>query len=263
MNFRTLRADEIECRVSQINEKGLALLLYKNARVDMDILDETVGAENWQRAHFRDNANCAVSIWNGTQWVSKEDTGTESNTEAEKGLASDSFKRACVNWGIGRELYSAPFVWINAKDCTITQGRNGKPQCYDRFSVAAIEYDERRRISSLAIRNNKTGKICFEWYGAILSKNVKNAPQNATKNVTAPPVPEKRDFRADLVEVMDEITGGDPKNIATGLHYWSGGAYTTVEQIPDAELPKFIELAENHYSQKHGGVPYVYKRKEN
>lgn len=92
--IRTLTAREIECRVAQIGKtgKGLSLLLYKNARVDMDILDETFGSMNWQRHHSRDNANCVVSIWDEDkkQWIDKEDTGTESNTEAEKGLASDS-----------------------------------------------------------------------------------------------------------------------------------------------------------------------------
>ena len=100
MKFRDLKADEIDVRVGIATDKGISLLLYKNARVDMDILDETVGAENWQRFHSRDNANCIVQIWdeNKKQWISKEDTGTESNTEKEKGLASDSFKRACFNW---------------------------------------------------------------------------------------------------------------------------------------------------------------------
>ena len=114
MEFRTLNASEIEVRPATINQKGLTLLLYKDARVDQNILDETVGCMNWQRSHTRDNANCIVSIWDSEKgmWVSKEDTGTESYTEKEKGLASDSFKRACFNWGIGRELYSAPFIWI-------------------------------------------------------------------------------------------------------------------------------------------------------
>ena len=108
MNFRLLKASEISCRVNTINEKGLTLLLYKDARVDMDVLDEAVGCMNWKKEYTRDNRNCIVSIWDKEkkEWVSKEDTGTESNNEAEKGLASDSFKRACVNWGIGRCLYS-------------------------------------------------------------------------------------------------------------------------------------------------------------
>lgn len=127
MKFRDLRADEIDVRVAQVSEKGCSLLLYKDARCDMNILDETVGSENWQRHHSRDNANCTVSIWDAEkqQWISKEDTGTESNTEKEKGLASDSFKRACFNWGIGRELYTAPFIWINAKDMNISD-KNGR-----------------------------------------------------------------------------------------------------------------------------------------
>jgi hypothetical protein len=110
--FRTLRADEIDCRIAQVKETGLSLLLYKDARCDQNILDEVVGPFNWKREHTRDNRNCIVSIKNPEtgEWVSKEDTGTESNTEKEKGLASDSFKRACFNWGIGRELYTAPFV---------------------------------------------------------------------------------------------------------------------------------------------------------
>ena len=102
LKFRKLKADEIECRVQSIKATGLVLLLYKDARVDQNILDETVGAMNWQRKHTRDNANCIVSIYDDDKkmWVEKEDTGTESNTEKEKGLASDSFKRACFNWGM-------------------------------------------------------------------------------------------------------------------------------------------------------------------
>lgn len=102
--FRTLRADEIDARVGTAKDggKGVSILLYKDARCDQNILDETVGPYNWQRSHSRDNANCVVSIWDKEkqQWISKEDTGTESKTEAEKGLASDSFKRACFNWGM-------------------------------------------------------------------------------------------------------------------------------------------------------------------
>lgn len=166
MMFRLLKADEIECRVAQINEKGLSLLLYKNARTDQDILDETVGAMNWQRSHTRDNANCIVSIWDKEKqlWISKEDTGTESNTEKEKGLASDSFKRACFNWGIGRELYSAPFIWISADKANIEPVKGlGKYKCKDTFYVAQIFYDDKRNIVKLAINNAKTRKNVFAW----------------------------------------------------------------------------------------------------
>lgn len=160
MNFRDLRADEIDCRVQSAKEKGVVLLLYKDARCDMNILDETVGAEKWQRHHLRENANCVVSIWSDElqQWIDKEDTGTESNTEAEKGLASDSFKRACFNWGIGRELYTAPFIWIGADKCNIINGR----QCYDKFEVEKIRI-ENKRITGLRIINKTTKQVAFSW----------------------------------------------------------------------------------------------------
>lgn len=163
VKFRTLRPDEIECRVKQITNDYLVILLYKNSRVDMDLLDETVGPMNWSRRHCRDNANCVVSIYDADkhEWVSKEDTGTESNTEAEKGLASDSFKRACVNWGIGRELYSAPRIYVKSTDCNVGQGRNGKSVCKDSFSVSRVNYNDARKIDQLELINNRTGKVVF------------------------------------------------------------------------------------------------------
>ena len=154
MEFRTLRADEIECRIGQFNEKGASYLLYKDARCDMTILDETVGAMNWMRSHSRDNANCIVSIWDAEKqmWISKEDTGTESKTEAEKGIASDSFKRACVNWGIGRELYTAPFIWIPAEKLKWRENsRTGKKEPCSKVRVTKIGYDEKRRINCLVL----------------------------------------------------------------------------------------------------------------
>ena len=162
--FRDLRADEIEVRVAQAKANGVSLLLYKDARCDQTILDETVGALNWQRHHTRDNANCIVSIWDDKkgQWVDKEDTGTESNTEKEKGLASDSFKRACFNWGIGRELYTAPFIWIKPEDCTALKQMGERWACYDSFYVEKIKI-ENKRITAIAIKNSKSGKRCFVW----------------------------------------------------------------------------------------------------
>ena len=168
LSFRTLKEAEIDCRISTVSQKGISLLLYKDARVDQNILDETVGPMNWQRSHSRDNANCTVSLWDDEkqQWISKEDTGTESNTEKEKGLASDSFKRACFNWGIGRELYTAPFIWIAVGDCKVVDsGRTdkyGKPvfTCYDKFKVSRIGYDTDRNIIDLVIVDKK-GKAVF------------------------------------------------------------------------------------------------------
>lgn len=170
--FRDLRADEIECRVAQAKATGVSLLLYKDARCDQNILDETVTAMGWQRSHTRENANCVVSIWDDTkkQWISKEDTGTESNTEKEKGLASDSFKRACFNWGIGRELYTAPFIWIKAADCVSLTGEGQKYKCYDTFEVEKIVI-ENKRIVAISIKNTKSGKRCFVWQDENWKKN--------------------------------------------------------------------------------------------
>ena len=163
--FRDLRADEIECRVQSVKENGLVLLLYKDARVDMNILDETVGSSNWQREHYECKGNlfCRVGIHGynpateGVEWVWKSDCGTESNTEAQKGEASDSFKRACFNWGIGRELYTAPFTWIPADKCNI---KNGK--CYDKFIVEKILI-ENKQITGLAIYNETMKCRAFVW----------------------------------------------------------------------------------------------------
>ena len=159
MKFRPLRADEIEVRVQSIKEKGVILLLYKNARCDMNILDETVGAENWQREHYECKGNlfCRVGIRCADGWIYKSDCGAESNTEKEKGEASDSFKRACVNWGIGRELYTAPFIFVKTGDVQISNGKT-----YDRFLVGKIR-TENGKIVGLSIHNETLKKRVFVW----------------------------------------------------------------------------------------------------
>lgn len=160
--IRLLTADEVECRVATVKKdnSGCSLLLYKDARVDMRILDETFGPMNWQRHHGRDNANCIISVWDDDkkQWIEKEDTGTESNTEAAKGLASDSFKRAGFNWGIGRELYDAPFIWVQLSNQDLSA--NGKITA--KFFVKDIEYDRTRsEFVKLKIVDSK-GVVRFE-----------------------------------------------------------------------------------------------------
>lgn len=181
MEFRTLKANEIDCRIQSLTEKngsvGAVVLLYKDARVDMRLLDEVVGALNWKREHtiIGDRLYCTVSIFNEQtgEWVGKSDVGTESNTEKEKGQASDSFKRACFNWGIGRELYSAPFTYINLQSGEWYKGKDGKPKSYAKFTVKEIEYDENRNISKLIIVDNK-GSVRFTMGGNA-------APAPATK----------------------------------------------------------------------------------
>lgn len=189
LEFRDLTAAEIDCRVATVNENGLSLLLYKDARCDMNILDETVGAFNWQRTHSRDNANCTVSIWDEEkkQWISKEDTGTESNTEAEKGLASDSFKRACFNWGIGRELYTAPFIWVEAGNFN-KKDKNGKPTCYDKFEVKDITVEE-KKIVGLSIYNITKKRMVYT-FGKTSAK--KDKPEQEDCQPVAPKKQEKK-----------------------------------------------------------------------
>ena len=163
--IRLLKAGEIECRIGTIKGNGLSLLLYKDARADMKILDEVFGVTNWQRKHemIGGSLYCTVSIWDEgkKQWIEKSDVGTESYTEKEKGQASDSFKRACVSLGIGRELYTAPFIWIPSEKANIQQN-NGKFYCYDRFAVGRIGYNGEREISELAIVNTNTGAVVYE-----------------------------------------------------------------------------------------------------
>lgn len=187
MRFRGLREDEIECRIGTVgkNSNGLSLLLYKTSRVDADILDETVGPENWQCEFYECKGTlfCRVGILvtrevdgtpingvrvvNGTtDWVWKSDAGAPSNMEAQKGEASDAFKRACFKFGIGRELYTAPFIWIPATKCNLAV-QGGKNVCYDRFSVAKIAISEgengRKSIDGIRIVNEKTGGVAFSW----------------------------------------------------------------------------------------------------
>lgn len=165
--IRLLRADEIECRIGTISEKGLSLLLYKDARADMKILDEVFGTLNWQRRHevVGGNLYCVVSVWDEEkrQWISKMDVGTESYTEKEKGQASDSFKRACVSLGIGRELYTAPFIWVPASKANIQKRQDGRAEkfyTYDKFSVQDISYNGNREIMGLTIIN-KDGNVVY------------------------------------------------------------------------------------------------------
>lgn len=158
--IRLLDASEIECRVQSVkktkNGVGCILLLYKDARVDMKLLDETYGSMNWQRTHEVINGNlfCNIEVWDAekSQWVKKQDVGTESNTEKEKGQASDSFKRAGFNWGIGRELYTSPFIWIDLKDGE-HYDKDGKTYLSPRtkFTVKSIGYNDEREITSLQV----------------------------------------------------------------------------------------------------------------
>lgn len=186
-DIRLLKANEIEARVGSINEKGATLLLYKDARVDMNVLDES--GLKWKRSHELIDGKlfCTISIWDDEikEWITRQDVGTESNTEKEKGQASDAFKRAGFNFGIGRELYTAPFIWVSSASYTGFE-RAGKFGTYDKFSVVSISYNENKEINSLSIKNLKTNKVIFTMGEKVeVPIDSKPEPSKVRKNVSA------------------------------------------------------------------------------
>lgn len=179
MQFRLLRANEIDCRISSVGSWGVQLLLYKDARVDMNILDEVFGTYGWQRKHELINGNlfCSVGIYDDKsgQWIWKQDVGVESYTEKEKGQASDAFKRACFNIGIGRELYTAPSIFVRPDELRTLKEENGKWTCKDFFKVKDISYED-RTISGVTILNLKTyQEIIFGEIHGTIGKNKAHA----------------------------------------------------------------------------------------
>ena len=175
MKFRDLTADDIEVRVQQATEKGASLLLYKTSRVDSAILDETVGPENWdcQFTEIGGNLFCSIGIYcvvadGHYEWVYKQDVGVPSNMEAEKGQASDALKRAAFRWGIGSELYTAPFIWVPAEKLKQLRrnDRTGKYQCYDKFHVQHVKV-RYGRITELTIANNSNAVVWGNPFDAL------------------------------------------------------------------------------------------------
>lgn len=162
--MRELRADEIEVRVAQCGQRGVSLLLYKDSRCDMRILDETFGVMGWRDSYQSINGElfCTIEVWDAekSQWIAKQSNGTPSNMEAEKGRASDAFKRAGFMLGIGRELYTAPFIWVPADKCNVKQGKNGRPACYDKFRCEKVRI-ESGQITGLSIYNDTKGCRAF------------------------------------------------------------------------------------------------------
>lgn len=231
-DIRLLKPDDIEVRIQSANKGGARLLLYKNARVDMSILDETFGVMNWQRTHTRDNTNCIVSVWDEEkkQWISKEDTGTDSNMEAQKGRASDSFKRACFNWGIGRELYTAPDIFIFKDNLdTFHKGLNDRYNCFDRFTVTDITYDG-RTIATVTIRNENTGKV--QTFG-------NKPPTHPTHKTVEPtqPTHETKVTKANIDAVKKAI---EKKGVSISLVLGMAGV-ETLEGITPDEYNKVVK----------------------
>jgi len=185
-----LSMSQIDFRVQSVNKgKYVTILAYKDARVDMQRLDDVVGPLGWKREHLRDNHNCVVSIFNPetNEWISKEDTGKESNAEAEKGLASDSFKRACVNWGIGRELYDYPLIQFLLEPHEVMETTNGGWRPSYKLNLREwkwyAEWDVDGKISYLGCRDTN-GNVRFKWGEDKVSK-AKREKAEAKKEAAA------------------------------------------------------------------------------
>ena len=257
MEFRTLTADEIELRVGATTQKGFSLLLYKNARCDMQLLDEVVGSMNWMREHSRDNANCIVSIWDGEkkEWVSKEDTGTESQTEKEKGLASDSFKRACVNWGIGRELYTAPFIWISGHVDADSRARSGY-KADQRFvgglKVSEIEYNEKRCITKLVIEDADCEIVYIYGGNKSFSFDDKKKTEPKPKKKDAPKEEPKKDTVISA-EHAQEIKDGLEETDSNVSAFLSLFQAKSVDEMFESQYEKAMQMIEKKRQKLKGG----------
>lgn len=197
LSIPLLTAQDVECRVQSVSKSkagrvGAVLLIYKDARVDMRILDQVFGPGNWQRTHEVVNGNlfCNIDIWDDEKkcWIRKQDVGVESKTEAEKGQASDAFKRAGFNVGIGRELYTGPFIYVELADGEYFAERQGQKEvfkCYSntRFTVSQIGYNDRREINDLVVVD-RNGTVRFTMNGRAQTPQPAQRAQNNTGGQT-------------------------------------------------------------------------------
>ena len=226
LNFRPLKAEDVEVRVGTCSEKGVSLLLYKTSRTDMALLDETVGPENWQCDYRAIDGKlfCGIGCrFKDGEWVWKWDTGTPSNMEAQKGEASDAFKRAGFKWGIGRELYTSPFVWVSADKCSVKQGRNGKQQCYDDFRCTEMEVDGGQIVKLTIANMSRKGKVVYGT--AAEEPTVKAEPKPAPKKKAAAKEekeddPELKKAKARMWKALSkwaELHGREPEDVLEGV----------------------------------------------
>ena len=196
IEFPLLKADDIEVKVKQVKKNGAIALLYKTARTDMRLLDEAVTPLGWEDDYreIKGNLYCTIRIFdeeNG-RWVSKTDCGIESREDGEgnekKGEASDAFKRAGFKWGIGRELYSAPFTFLSVQTKMNDRGTYELANKLERYHVAKIEYDTNRNICALEIADGK-GDLVYQMgrkQQAAPPARGEDLPRYVAKPVSAP-----------------------------------------------------------------------------
>lgn len=256
--IRLLGKEDIDVRVAQTttynNVVKVSLLLYKDARVDMKIMDELFTPMGWKRTHklIGDRLYCQVEVWDAEkkEWICKEDVGVESNTEAEKGQASDSFKRACVNWGIGRELYTAPKIVVELNEKEYTKDQNGRIKVWASFTVKSIDYDKKTRtITSLEIED-RFGNVRFSMGSPVTQKPAAKEPSDAVKarraaaGRAAAPAPQPYKPMTDALywQIVEAFAQGKPTK--------SSGDYRTtwieMTNAGEEQIAKFDHDVENY-----------------
>lgn len=162
-----LSIKEIDFRVQSINKGGYATILaYKDARVDMNRLDAVYGVGFWQKKYdlINNNLFCSVGVYNKelSQWVWLQDVGTESMAEKEKGQASDAFKRACFNLGIGRELYDYPVIQVKLLDNEFDKNTNKPTWNFKLKEWVWFSQFEDNKLTYLGAKD-QNGKARFQW----------------------------------------------------------------------------------------------------
>ena len=238
--FKPLGAEDIECRIAQTKPNGASILLYKTARTDANQLDDVLGVANWQNDYkvIDGTLFCGIGIHTAENgWVWKWDAGSESNVAKDKGEASDAFKRAGFRFGIGRELYTAPFIWIPAGKCTIKRAtKNGKEvsECYDRFRVSEIEYAD-SKITHLVIENVTMGAKVFWWDRAGTSPKPETADDEPWDAQTAKRAVGKMTAKqVDAISALVKETFGGHKLTRNAFEAVTG---YTVQQLAARQIP--------------------------
>lgn len=234
--FRPLNADEVEVRVGKIEPSGVYLILYKDQRADVRILNETVGPSNWQNTYPSEFGGkvCIIEIWDPVKqcWIKKSNFGSENKFEPEKSLASDSFKRAAFNWAIGSELYTLSDIFVDAKWCNIQANESRRLVCYDDFKVEHFICDEKKKIMALTIMNMTTGKRVF-----VYDNRPKEDKEGATENKAgkkekkAEPAPEDKP----VVSVTPKPKQDEVNDIPQTVHKADGVPIN----LPDGVKPDF------------------------
>ena len=256
--IRLLTKDDIDVRVSNVTENNgtvkVMLLLYKDARVDMKILDELYTPMGWKRTHkvIGDRLYCCVEVWNPmlNEWIGKEDVGVESNTEAEKGQASDSFKRACVNWGIGRELYSAPRIYVTLNQGEYYYDRNNRLKVSATFSVGKIEYDVKERVINELDIVDKKGTIRYSMTNKSLIEQIQPSQAVQARRQAAGRPAAKAPAKSAYSPIEPGLFNKMVENYVYGVAAKDGGDYRTAwinyTHAGEAEIPIFDKAVQSY-----------------